>query len=183
MNFCSDCAGKLELRIPENDNRERYVCATCGMVHYQNPKIVVGTIPLWKNKILLCQRAIAPRYGHWTLPAGFHEIGESVSDGALRETQEEARVNVMIDRLYTVLSVPNIGQLHLMFIARLTKPEFAAGDESLDVRLFDEMEIPWGNIAFRTVSRTLRCFFWDRKQNDFHLHVSSLTRKHPKEWL
>lgn len=177
MNFCNQCAGKLELRIPENDNRQRYVCVSCGAIHYKNPVVVVGTIPIWQDQVLLCQRAIKPRYGFWTLPAGFQEIGESVSEGALRETLEEAHAHAKIDRLFTVLSVPNIGQVHLMFLTYLSKPEFSPGTESLQVGLFREEEIPWNDIAFRTVSRTLRCYFRDRKRGKFDLHVSALT--HP----
>jgi ADP-ribose pyrophosphatase len=160
--------------VPEDDNRPRYVCTSCGAIHYQNPVIVVGTIPVWEDKVLLCKRAIEPRYGFWTLPAGFQEIDESVDDGALRETREEARADAEIEQLFTVLSVPKIGQVHLMFRARLVKPEFSSGAESLEVRLFAEDEIPWDDIAFRTVSHTLRCFFDDRKQKQYRLHVETL---------
>lgn len=176
MNFCNRCASKLELRVPEGDNRLRHVCASCGAVHYENPVVIVGTIPIWQDQVLLCKRAIEPRRGFWTLPAGFQEIGEPIDEGALRETQEEAHAHAEIERLFAVLSVPEIGQVHLMFLARLIKPEFSPGAESLQVQLFREQEIPWGHIAFRTISRTLRCYFFDRNRGEFGLHVSTLQR-------
>ncbi|MDR2711039.1 MAG: NUDIX hydrolase [Burkholderiales bacterium] len=181
MNFCSHCGAQaLEFRIPEGDLKPRYVCGQCGYIHYQNPKSVVGTLSRWQDQVLLCRRAIEPRYGLWTLPAGFLEIGESIGEGARRETQEEANAAVVLDRLYTVITLPKIGQLHLMFLADLPQPEFSAGAESLEVRLFDEEDIPWEAMAFRTVSRTLRCFFRDRLQirqkalSEFPLRVSVL---------
>ncbi len=186
MNFCSHCGGAaLEFRIPEGDSKPRHVCGQCGRIHYLNPKSVVGTLPRWGDRVLLCRRAIEPRYGLWTLPAGFLEIGEAIDEGARRETLEEAGATVSLGRLYTVITVPDIGQLHLMFLADLPRPEFSAGTESLEVRLFDESEIPWETIAFRTISRTLRCFFWDRRQirrkeqADFPLRVSSLSVLRP----
>ncbi|MCL2298441.1 MAG: NUDIX hydrolase [Proteobacteria bacterium] len=181
INFCSQCgAASPEFRIPEGDLKPRHVCRQCGHIHYLNPKVVVGTLPRWKDQVLLCRRAIEPRYGLWTLPAGFLEIGESIDEGARRETLEEANAAVVLDRLYTVITVPRIGQLHLMFLADLPHPEFFAGEETLEARLFDEANIPWETIAFRTVSRTLRCFFWDRQHirrkawDGFPLRVSSL---------
>jgi ADP-ribose pyrophosphatase YjhB (NUDIX family) len=181
MNFCSHCgAAALELRIPDGDLKPRHVCRQCGYIHYLNPKVVVGTLPRWKDQVLLCRRAIEPRYGLWTLPAGFLEIGESIDEGARRETLEEACAAVVLDRLYTVITVQDIGQLHLMFLADLPHLEFSAGAESLEARLFDESNIPWEAMAFRTVSRTLRCFFWDRLRirqmvlDDFSLRLSSL---------
>ncbi|MDR0771275.1 MAG: NUDIX hydrolase [Burkholderiales bacterium] len=183
MNFCSHCgADALEFRVPEGDVKPRHVCRQCGHIHYLNPKTVVGTLPRWRDQVLLCRRGIEPRYGLWTLPAGFLEIGEAIDEGARRETLEEAIAAVAIDRLYTVISMPDIGQLHLMFLADLPHPEFSAGAETLEARLFDEADIPWETLAFRTVSRTLRCYFWDRwqirrkEQEAFPLRVSSLRR-------
>jgi len=181
MNFCSHCgAAALELRVPEGDLKLRHVCRQCGYIHYLNPKSVVGTLPRWGDQVLLCRRAIEPRYGLWTLPAGFLEIGESIEEGARRETQEEAGAAVILERLYTVITMPKIGQLHLMFLADLPSPEFFAGTESLEVRLFSEADIPWEALAFRTISRTLRCFFSDRLRiqqkaiNEFPLRLSVL---------
>ncbi|MDR0587842.1 MAG: NUDIX hydrolase [Burkholderiales bacterium] len=176
MKYCDRCGGTLEYKIPADDTRNRYVCTVCDKVHYENPRVIVGTLPVWENKILLCQRAIEPRYGKWTLPAGFYEIGESLEEGAARETFEEARAHIVIDHLFSVISMPEIGQVHMIFLSRLTEPTFSAGEESLDVRLFSEAEIPWEEISFRTVSRTLRLFFEDRQRNHYTLHLSSLAR-------
>ena len=177
MKFCSACgSAEIALRIPPGDNMPRYVCAACETVHYQNPKIVVGCLPQWEDRVLLCKRAIEPRYGLWTLPAGFLEIGETITAGAVRETLEEASARVDIDDLYTVISLPQIGQVYVMFRARLADVDFGPGPESLEVRLFDEDEIPWDQLAFRTIGRTLRNYFLDRKLGRFPVHVSTLVR-------
>ena len=144
MNFCSNCgAATLELRIPDGDTLQRRVCATCGTIHYENPKIVTGCLPVWDERLLLCKRAIEPRYGLWTLPAGFLENGETLGSGAARETLEEADARVELGELYTVISLPQINQVYMMFRSRLTDVDFGPGTESLEVRLFDESEIPW----------------------------------------
>jgi ADP-ribose pyrophosphatase YjhB (NUDIX family) len=178
MNFCSHCGSdRIALRVPDGDNMPRYTCDACGAIHYQNPKVVVGCLPEWDGQVLLCRRAIEPRHGLWTLPAGFLENGESVVAGARRETDEEAGARVEIGELYTLISLAQIGQVFMMFRARLTDIDFAPGPESLDVRLFREEEIPWEELAFRTVARTLRTYFLDRKQGRFPLRVSVLERK------
>lgn len=164
-------------RVPEGDTFTRAVCETCGIVHYQNPKIVVGCLPAHGDRILICKRAIEPRYGLWTLPAGFMENEESASEGAAREALEEANARVEIEDLYTVYSIPHISQVYMMFRARLLDLDFGPGDESLEVRLFREEEIPWDELAFRTIGRTLRNYFLDRKFGDFPLHVSALARR------
>lgn len=180
MNYCSHCgSGRIELRIPEGDTLSRHVCAQCGTIHYQNPKVVVGCLPEWQGRVLLCKRAIEPRYGLWTLPAGFLENGESVTDGAIRETREEADARVNVQGLYTMISLPHINQVYMMFRATLADLDFGPGEESLEVRLFDEAEIPWETLAFRTIARTLRTFFLDRKLGDFPVHVSALVRRPP----
>ena len=180
MKFCSACGSpRLELRIPEGDTLPRLVCANCGTIHYQNPKIVVGCLPEWEDRVLLCKRAIEPRYGLWTLPAGFLENGETLMSGALRETLEEAHARVELRELYTVISLPQINQVYMMFRSRLSDLEFGPGAESLDVQLFHESEVPWESIAFRTIARTLRNFFLDRRQGAFTLHVSALERRAP----
>lgn len=182
MKFCSYCgSASLAQRIPEGDTLLRYVCGNCGAVHYQNPKTVVGCLPEWQGRILLCKRAIEPRYGLWTLPAGFLENGETLEAGALRETVEEAHARVEIGALYTVISLPDINQIYMMFRAQLRDLEFGAGSESLEVRLFAEDVIPWGDIAFRTIARTLRNYFLDRKLGAFPLHVSALHKRSPRE--
>lgn len=162
MNFCSHCGHSVSQHIPQGDSRLRYVCAQCHTVHYQNPNIVAGCLPTWGTQVLLCRRAIEPRKGYWTLPAGFMENGETVEQAARRETREEACAEVMNLNIYTLIDVPHINQVHIFYRAELKSPDFAAGDESLDVRLFEEADIPWSELAFRTVSRTLECFFSDR---------------------
>ena len=174
MNFCSNCGARVALRIPEGDNRERFVCPTCATIHYQNPKMVVGAIPEWENKILLCKRAIEPRYGKWTLPAGFMENGESVADAAMRETLEEANARIEIGDLYSMLSVPHVDQVHIFYRARLLDLDFGPGTESLEVELFTESEIPWSELAFRTISTTLRFYYEDRAAGRYLMHADSV---------
>jgi len=167
LNFCSVCGKATETRVPEGDNRPRAVCPGCNTIHYQNPKIVVGCLPVWEDKILICKRAIEPRYGLWTLPAGFMENGESVAEGAMREAVEEANAKVEITQLYTTYSIPSISQVYIMFLARLLDPDVSAGPESLEVKLVTEDEIPWDQLAFVMVKRTLRHFLEDRKTGVF----------------
>ena len=162
MKFCSNCAAPITIRIPADDTRERHVCESCGSVHYQNPRNVVGSIPVYGDQVLLCRRAIEPRLGYWTLPAGFMELGESTSAGAARETFEEAGALVEIGPLYSLLNVPHAEQVHLFYLADMSTPHFVAGEESLEVALFDENDIPWAEIAFPTVKQTLEWFFADR---------------------
>lgn len=167
MKFCSECAHSVSLKVPVDDNRLRYVCDQCGAIHYQNPKLVVGSMPIWKEAgevyVLLCKRAIEPRYGFWTLPAGFMENGETTSQAALRETQEEAGANIALDGLFSILNVAHVDQVHLFYRATLLDKNFKAGIESLDVRLFTEQTVPWDDIAFQTISKTLRFLFEELK--------------------
>ena len=176
MNFCSQCGAKVEVRIPEGDNRPRHVCDTCRTVHYQNPKIVVGCIPVWQEKVLLCRRAIEPRYGLWTLPAGFMENGETSQQGAARETLEEASARVEVEGLYALFNLPHINQVYLIFRSRLLDLDFAAGEESLEVGLFEEHEIPWGEMAFPVIRESLLIYFKDREQGDFPLRGGTIIR-------
>jgi ADP-ribose pyrophosphatase YjhB (NUDIX family) len=166
MKFCSECAHPVALAIPEGDNRPRYVCTHCDAIHYQNPKLVVGSIPVWEQdgqlKVLLCKRAIEPRYGYWTLPAGFMENAETTTQAAVRETEEEAGAHIEIGELFTLLNVAHVHQVHLFYLARLIDLDFAAGVESLEVKLFAEHEIPWDELAFPTIRTTLELFFADR---------------------
>jgi len=172
MKFCSECAHPIEIRIPEGDNRERHVCPDCHTIHYHNPRIVAGILPTYQDKVLLCLRAIEPRKNFWTLPAGFMENGETTEQGAIRETLEEANARVLQPELYTMITVPHISQVHIFFRAELADLEFASGPESLEVELFDEADIPWQQLAFPTVSKTLRHFYADRKAgNDFPTRV------------
>jgi ADP-ribose pyrophosphatase YjhB (NUDIX family) len=180
MNYCSHCGSdRLGFRIPEGDTLPRFVCAACGTIHYQNPKVVVGCLPVWEGQVLLCKRAIEPRHGLWTLPAGFLENGESLAAGAMRETLEEANARVTLDELYTVISLPQINQVYMMFRAGLDDLGFGPGTESLEVRLYDEADIPWEQLAFRTITRTLRNYFLDRREGAFPLRLSTLERRPP----
>ena len=177
MKFCSSCGGTVGLRVPTDDNRPRFVCDQCQVIHYQNPKIVAGCLPLWQDKVLLCRRAIEPRQGLWTLPAGFMENGETTQQAAQRETLEEARARVRIEALYTLFNLPHIDQVYMLFRAQLCDLEYAAGAESLEVTLFTEQDIPWDELAFPVVCETLRLYFADRRQGaDFPVHVGDIER-------
>ncbi|WP_284614412.1 NUDIX hydrolase [Aquabacterium humicola] len=175
IKHCRRCGQPVDYRIPADDNRERAVCPACGEIHYENPLNVVGTVPVWGEQVLLCKRAIEPRYGLWTLPAGFMELGETVADGALRETTEEAGAKVELQGLLTLMNVVRVGQVHLFYRARMLDTTLDPGPESLEARLFHEHEIPWDEIAFRTVRETLRHFFDCRRAGDgFPLHTADI---------
>jgi ADP-ribose pyrophosphatase YjhB (NUDIX family) len=174
INFCCNCAAPVVFTVPPGDSLPRHICEACGAIHYRNPRLVVGTLPVWEDKVLLCRRAIEPRYGFWTLPAGFMENGESVAAAAERETREEACARVSLDGMFTMLSVPHINQVHVIYRARLLDLNFSPGEESLEVALFEEAAIPWADISFRTVTRTLQHFYADRERNCYELHSESL---------
>jgi ADP-ribose pyrophosphatase YjhB (NUDIX family) len=174
MNYCSDCGASVELRVPAGDTLPRYVCTSCGTIHYENPKMVVGCIPEWENRILLCRRAIEPRIGLWTVPAGFMENGETTAQGAARETLEEANARVEVLGLYALFNIPHINQVYMLFRARLLDLDFSAGAESLETRLFEENEVPWDDLAFITVRRTLRHYFDDRRAGEFQFHIGTV---------
>ena len=176
MRFCSECGQAVTLRVPDGDNLPRHVCDACGTVHYQNPKIVVGCIPEWEDRILLCKRAIEPRYGLWTLPAGFMENGETVQQGAARETLEEARAEVQVGQLYALFNLPHISQVYMLFRAQLMRPSFGPGAESLEVRLLREEEIPWDDIAFPVIGEALKLYYRDRAAGDFRLRSGHIER-------
>ena len=175
MKFCPECGAPVELRIPPDDNRARHICTVCTTIHYQNPKMIVGAIPEWEDgRILLCRRAIEPRHGLWTLPAGFMENGETTPEAAARETLEEANAQVKIGDLYSMYNIPYINQVYLLFRARLLNLDFSPGVESLEVTLFAESDIPWDNLAFRAVSLTLKDYFSDRKAGGYKFHSGDL---------
>lgn len=176
MKFCPDCGAPVELRLPQDDHRERHVCTVCTTIHYQNPKLIVGAIPVWEDgRILLCRRAIEPRHGLWTLPAGFMENGETTAEAAARETLEEANARVAIGELYSMHNLAYINQVHLLFQARLLDLDFSPGVESLEVALLSEDEIPWDTLAFRPVKFTLQRFFADRKKASFPFFNADLS--------
>ena len=175
MKFCANCGAKVVQRVPPGDSLPRWVCNECGEIHYQNPKLVVGTIPEHEGRILLCRRAIEPRYGYWTLPAGFMENDETTAQAAARETQEEAGANIEMGEPFTLISVPRVNQVHLYYRARLRNLEFKPGEETLEVAVLDEGQIPWKEIAFRTVGLTLRHWFADRNSGKFEFHAEDIT--------
>ena len=172
INHCRQCGSAVENRIPDDgDTKLRAVCPTCHTIHYINPLNVVGTIPLWGDKVLLCKRNIEPRKGKWTLPAGFMELGETTAEGAARETVEEAGAQFEMQALFSLINVARVGQVHLFYRATLLSPEFAPGTETQEAALFDEADIPWDEIAFRTVKETLEYFFADRRAGHFGFHT------------
>lgn len=174
IQHCRVCGGRTTYRTPPEDNRERAICTVCGEVHYENPLNVVGTLPLWDDQVLLCRRNIEPRHGLWTLPAGFMEHGETTAEGALRETVEEAGAQVELLGLYTVIDVVRAGQVHLFYRARMLNTSLAPGPETIEARLFREDEVPWDQIAFRTVYETLQRYFCDRRQGIFSVYVAQV---------
>jgi ADP-ribose pyrophosphatase YjhB (NUDIX family) len=173
--FCSACAHPLIKRVPEGDSRERLMCEQCRAIHYKNPRVVVGALATWEDgRILLCKRAIEPRYGHWTLPAGFMENGESMAEGAARETREEAGARVETIAPFSIVEVPYVNQVHMFFRAKLLHLDFTFGEESLDAQLFAPADIPWDEIAFPTVKTTLKRYTEDLAKGEFGLHTKVL---------
>ena len=175
MKFCSNCAAPVLRRVPPGDSLERWVCDQCGEIHYQNPRLIVGTVPEFEGRILLCRRAIEPRYGYWTLPAGFMENDETAAQAAARETLEEAGARVEMGEPFSLISVPHVNQVHLFYRARLADLNFNPGEETLEVALFEEPAVPWQDVAFRTVANTLRHWFADRKAGSFGFHAEDIT--------
>jgi ADP-ribose pyrophosphatase YjhB (NUDIX family) len=171
IQHCKVCGSAVTYRVPDDgDTRERAVCNACHTIHYENPLNVVGTVPVWGDKVLLCKRNIEPRFGKWTLPAGFMELNETVAQGAARETVEEAGAQFEMQELFTLMNVTRVGQVHFFYRAQLTSDTFDPGHETQEARLFAEHEIPWDEIAFRTVKETLQYYFADAKTGKFELH-------------
>lgn len=176
MKFCSNCGAAVTLKIPPGDTLPRHVCDACSTIHYQNPKMIVGCIAEWEERILLCRRAIEPRHGLWTVPAGFMENGETTAQGAARETLEEANARVEVGPLYAMYNIPHINQVYILFRARLLDLDFSAGTESLEVKLFEEKDMPWDTIAFATVRNTLHHYYEDRKAGEYRFHLGTIER-------
>ena len=176
MKFCSNCGTPVTLKVPPGDTLPRHVCDACSTIDYQNPRMVVGCIPEWQDRILLCRRAIEPRYGLWTVPAGFMENGETTFQGAARETLEEANARVEVGQLYAIYNIPHINQVYMLFRARLLDTGFGAGAETLETRLFTESEIPWDELAFATVRNTLMHYFDDRRNGEYKFHMGTIER-------
>ena len=174
IKHCRSCGGAVLYRTPADDNRDRAVCDSCGFIHYENPLNVVGTLPVWQDRVLLCRRNIEPRRGLWTLPAGFMELGESTADGAIRETVEEAGARIELEGLFSLFNVVRVGQVHFFYKARLLNTELAPGPETIEAAFFDEHDLPWSEIAFRTTKRTLELFFADRRSGVFGFHAEDI---------
>ena len=174
MKFCSNCGAPVQLRVPAGDTLPRHVCDACHTIHYQNPRMVVGCIPEWEDRILLCRRAIEPRRGLWTVPAGYMENGETTFHGALRETLEEANARVEIGPLYALYNIPHINQVYILFRGRLLDLDVSPGAETLEVRLFAENDIPWDGIAFASVRNTLTHYYQDRRNGDYQFHLGTI---------
>ncbi|CAN5592597.1 NUDIX hydrolase [soil metagenome] len=176
IKHCRNCGAAVVYRLPDDgDTRQRAVCPACNTIHYENPLNVVGTVPVLGDKVLLCKRNIEPRWGKWTLPAGFMELGETTAEGAARETDEEAGAKFEMQGLFSVMNVARVGQVHMFYRARLLSDSFDPGHETIEALLFDEADIPWGEIAFRTVKETLECFFADRRKGEFGIHHIDIT--------
>ena len=176
MRFCSSCGATVERRVPEGDDRERFVCAQCSAIHYQNPRMVVGCLAEYEGRLLMCKRAIEPRRGFWTLPAGFLELGESAVEGAIRETLEEACAKVEVVAPYAHFDIPYIGQAYLFYRARMLSAEHAAGPESLEVKLVTPEEIPWDDLAFAAVRIALDLYLEDLRKGRYRAHHGVLAR-------
>lgn len=173
MKFCSNCGESVTIKYIEEEKQSRHYCESCNTIHYKNPIVVVGCLPIWEDKILLCKRAIQPRYGYWTLPAGYLEIGETVQDGAIRETWEEANARVTNLKLYSVYNLIKVGQIYLLFLADLEDLDFSPGVESLDVKLFSIDQIPWSEIAFKPVQFTLEKYIQNNTEQDQPVYMNT----------
>lgn len=182
MKFCNVCGGSINRLIPKGDNRERYVCSDeeCGEIHYQNPRIITGCLPIYKEQILLCRRAIEPRLGLWTLPAGFLENQETTQQGAERESIEEANTNLVVKELYTIFDIPHINQVYFFYRAELIDTDFSPGIESLDVKLFNKEDIPWDELAFPAIKKTLEYYIEDSAKQEFKFRSAILEPSAPR---
>jgi ADP-ribose pyrophosphatase YjhB (NUDIX family) len=174
IKFCSNCGESVDKRIPKGDDRPRRICDSCGTIHYKNPKLVVGCIAEWKDKVLMCRRAIAPQVGKWTLPAGYLESAETVAQGAQRETIEEAKAKVEIIEPYALFNLTFVDQIYLMFRAKLMNLDFGPGPESQEVTLMSEKNIPWDEIAFNVIHKILRCYFMDKSNGSFQFKMGDI---------
>ena len=177
MNFCSQCGARLSVRIPPGDHLPRYVCDTCGAIHYQNPRLIVGCVPEHDGRILLCRRAIEPRRGFWTVPAGFMENGETLQQAAARESREEALVEVEIGSMLSIVHVLHAHQVHVFFRAAMSKDEHGAGPESLETALVHPEDIPWTDLAFPSTEFSLRRYLEDRAAGRELHHFATLERR------
>ena len=178
MKFCSKCGSNLSVKIPIDDNRFRAVCDNCKTIHYENPKIVVGCLSTWENKILLCKRAIEPKLGFWTLPAGFMELDESTAEGAIRETVEESGAKITLGKLFAIFDLPFCNQVHMFFLAKMLSPSLNPGIESLDAKLFSINQIPWSQLSFTSVKKTIELFIYrdEKKLSQVHTELIKINK-------
>ena len=175
--FCNACGSRVEHRVPEGDQLPRHLCPSCGHIQYFNPRVIVGCIPEWEDgRVLMCKRNIEPRFGLWTFPAGFMELGETTAQGAARETREESEADVEVGQMLAVINVPYVSQVYIVHHGRMRSPHHAPTPESSQTRLMTEAEIPWDEIAFPTVHHSLRFYFADRARGRFEVHTLDLTR-------
>lgn len=182
MKYCIECGtDRVILKIPEGDNRSRYICKVCDYIHYQNPRMICGTLPIHNGKILLCKRAIEPRYGLWTLPAGFMENGETLEAAAARETYEESLARSIDSNLYCIFSLPHINQIHIFYKCNIENGDFGAGSETLEASLYAIEDIPWDQLAFRTVARCIKHYVKDKDSGEFGIHVEDIVLPPPSE--
>lgn len=177
MNYCSNCGHEVEFKTPPGDNLPRYVCDNCGAIHYHNPRLVVGSIPVWEGQILLCKRAIEPRYGYWTLPAGFMENDETLQQAAAREAHEEALAKLDVKQFYSAVSVTVAAQVHVWFLADLIDGKYGVGEESTDAMLVKPEDIPWDSLSFPSVEYALRRYVEDLERGSFGVHLTEVTRR------
>ena len=176
MKYCSECSSPVQLKIPEGDTLPRYICDSCQTIHYQNPKVITGCIARWQGKVLLCRRAIEPRYGLWTLPAGFLENNETSQDGATREAMEEAQAQISNLKLFGVFNIPHISQVYIMFSGEVEDGYCAPGYESLETNWFKETDIPWNELAFPVVHESLQLYFSDKEHQQITVHLGDIVR-------
>lgn len=174
IRYCNQCGSDVFFAIPVGDSLPRHICNTCGHIHYENPRLVVGCVAEFEGRILLCKRAIEPRLGFWTLPAGFMENGETTAQAASRETLEEAGARILIDAPFAMVSIAHINQVHLFYRGRLASPEYSAGEESLEVKLFLAEDIPWSDLSFRSVALCLEQYLVDRSSGQYSFHETAL---------
>jgi ADP-ribose pyrophosphatase YjhB (NUDIX family) len=183
MKFCSNCAYPISFNLVEGEHIPRFHCTSCGVIHYVNPKIIVGCLPIWEDKVMLCKRGIEPQYGLWNIPGGFMENEETTEEGAVREMFEETKGAVNVIGLHTVFNVVPVNQVHLHFLVEMKDLNFSLTPESIDIQLFKEEDIPWQDIAFASTKFALRKYFEDRKNNTRNTHTGSLLQKEGKWFI
>lgn len=175
MKFCSGCGHTVILKKIPDDTHPRFFCENCKTIHYQNPNVVVGCLPIWQDQVMLCRRAIEPRRNYWNLPGGYLENGETVEEGAIREVWEEAGIKVKVISLHAVFSIPKINQIYMHFLAEMPNLIYAAGVESMEVKMFEEADVPWKEIAFSSSTFSLEKYFLDRKNGERQVHLGNYT--------